>query len=165
MKAVYAGSFSPPTRGHLDIIARAAGLFDELIVAVMSQSGKRYVFSPEARREMLEEITREMANVRVVSDEGLLVDLIHREGADVVVRGLRGPDDVAFEAQMAEANRRSGGVETVFLICRPEYSMISSTIVRDCAAHGAPLESMVPDEIVGKIYRAFGVQPGAERKG
>ena len=79
-----------------------------------------------------------MANVRVVSDEGLLVDLIHREGADVVVRGLRGPDDVAFEAQMAEANRRIGGVETVFLICRPEYSMISSTIVRDCAAHGAP---------------------------
>ena len=163
MRAVYAGSFSPPTLGHLDIIERAAGLFDEVIVAVLSQTAKRYLFSPEQRADMLRRMTAELTNVRVVSSEGLLVDLVRREGADVIVRGLRGPSDLTFEAQMAEANRRIGGVETVFLHSRPEYSMISSTIVRDCAAHGAPIESMVPGEIVQEIVDAFGTEPG--RKG
>ena len=164
MKAVYAGSFSPPTLGHLDIIRRAAGLFDELVVAVMSQAEKRYLFSPEQRLEMLREITAGMPNVRVISDQGLLVDLVHREEADVIVRGLRNSADWMFESQMAEANRKIGGVETLFLSCMPEYSMISSTIVRDCASHGAPIDAMVPHEIAGKIYDAFGVRPGAERK-
>lgn len=164
MKAVYAGSFSPPTLGHLDIIRRAAGLFDELVVAVMSQAEKRYLFSPEQRLEMLREITAGMPNVRVISDQGLLVDLVHREEADVIVRGLRNSADWMFESQMAEANRKIGGVETLFLSCLPEYSMISSTIVRDCASHGAPIDAMVPHEIAGKIYDAFGVRPGAERK-
>ena len=163
MKAVYAGSFSPPTLGHLDIIERAAGLFDEVIVAVLSQTAKQYRFSPEQRASMLQRMTAKLSNVRVVSGEGLLVDLVRREGADVIVRGLRGPSDLTFEAQMAEANRRIGGVETVFLHSRPEYSMISSTIVRDCAAHGAPIESMVPCEIVKEIVDAFGAEPG--RKG
>ena len=89
MIAVYAGSFSPPTLGHLDIIRRASAMFDELVVAVLSQRAKQYTFPPEARLEMLEEITREFRNVRVVADTGLLVDLAHREGADVIVRGLR----------------------------------------------------------------------------
>ena len=164
MKAVYAGSFSPPTLGHLDIIRRAAGLFDEVVVAVMSQTAKKYLFSPEQRLEMLRKITAEMSNVRVISDQGLLVDLVRREGADVIVRGLRNSADWMFESQMAEANRKIGGVETLFLSCLPEYSMISSTIVRDCASHGAPIDAMVPHEIAGKIYDAFGVRPGAERK-
>lgn len=164
MKAVYAGSFSPPTLGHMDIIRRAAGLFDELVVAVMSQQEKKYLFSPESRQEMLCAATAGLTNVRVISDQGLLVDLVKRERADVIVRGLRNSADLLYEVQLAEANRKIGGVETLFLSCLPEYSMISSTIVRDCAAHGAPIESMVPHEIVGKIYDAFGVQPGAERK-
>lgn len=164
MIAVYAGSFSPPTKGHLDIIRRAAGMFDELVVAVLSQRAKRYLFAPEARLEMLRQITREFENVRVVADEGLLVDLAHREGADVIVRGLRNSSDLTFEMQMAEANRRIGNIETVFIGCLPEYSMISSTIVRDCASHGAPIDSMVPEEIIGKIYAAYGVEPRAERK-
>ena len=163
MKAVYAGSFSPPTLGHLDIIERAAGLFDEVIVAVLSQTAKQYRFSPGQRASMLQRMTAKLSNIRVVSGEGLLVDLVRREGADVIVRGLRGPSDLTFEAQMAEANRRIGGVETVFLHSRPEYSMISSTIVRDCAAHGAPIESMVPGEIVEEIVDAYGAEPG--RKG
>ena len=160
MIAVYAGSFSPPTLGHLDIIRRASAMFDELVVAVLSQRAKQYTFPPEVRLEMLEEITREFRNVRV-----LLVDLAHREGADVIVRGLRNSSDLLFEMQMAEANRRIGGIETLFISCLPEYSMISSTIVRDCASHGAPIDSMVPEEIIGKIYAAYGVVPCAERKG
>ena len=114
---------------------------------------------------MLREITREFKNVRVVSDTGLLVDVVRREGADVIVRGLRNSSDLLFEMQMAQANRQIGNIETVFISCLPEYSMISSTIVRDCASHGAPIDSMVPQEIIGKIYAAYGVGPCAERKG
>ena len=165
MKAVYAGSFSPPTMGHLDIITRAASIFDELIVAVLSQAEKKYLFSPEERLEMLKEVTKDIPNIRVISDQGLLVDVVKREGADVIVRGLRNSADLLFEMQVAEANRTIGGVETLFLSCEPRYSMISSTIVRDCASHGAPIESMVPREIVGKIYDAFGVCSKTERKG
>ena len=164
MIAVYAGSFSPPTKGHLDIIRRASAMFDELIVAVLSQEAKAYRFSPEQRREMIMEIAEDLPNVRVISDAGLLVDVVRREGADVIVRGLRNSSDLLFEMQMAEANRQIGGIETIFISCLPEYSMISSTIVRDCAAHGAPIESMVPREIAGKIYAAFGAAPNAERK-
>ena len=165
MIAVYAGSFSPPTKGHLDIIRRSAAMFDQVIVAVLSQQAKQYLFPPEEREQMLREITREFANVRVISDTGLLVDLVRREKADVIVRGLRNSSDLLFEMQMAEANRQIGNVETVFISCLPEYSMISSTIVRDCASHGAPINSMVPGEIIGKIYAAYGVTPRAERKG
>ena len=165
MIAVYAGSFSPPTKGHLDIIRRAAAVFDQVIVAVLSQQAKKYLFSPEERENMLRQITREFENVRVISDTGLLVDLVRREKADVIVRGLRNSSDLLFEMQMAEANRQIGNIETVFISCLPEYSMISSTIVRDCASHGAPIASMVPEEIIGKIYAAYGITPHAERKG
>lgn len=165
MRAVYAGSFSPPTLGHLDIIRRASAMFDEVVIAVMSQTAKTYVFSPQARLEMLREVTAEFANVRVIADQGLLADLVRREGADVILRGLRGEADLSFEMQMAAANRQIGNIETVFIGCMPEYSMISSTIVRDCAAHGAPIAGMVPGKIIGKIYAAYGVCPDAERKG
>jgi len=113
---------------------------------------------------MLEEITREIPNVRVIMDSGLLVDVVKRNGADVILRGLRNSSDLIFEMQMAEANRRIGAIETVFISCLPEYSMVSSTIVRDCASHGAPIDSMVPEKIIGKIYAAYGAQPCAERK-
>ena len=165
MIAVYAGSFSPPTKGHRDIIRRASALFDEVVVAVLSQQAKQYIFPPEVRKEMLCEITGDLPNVRVVSDTGLLVDVVRRANADVIVRGLRNSSDLLFEMQMAEANRQIGNIETVFISCLPEYSMISSTIVRDCAFHGAPIDSMVPEKIIGKIYAAYGHGPCAERKG
>ena len=165
MNAIYAGSFSPPTLGHLDVIRRGAAMFDELVVAVLSQQAKTYTFSPEERMEMLECITAEFPNVRVVCDTGLLVYVARREGAQVILRGLRNCADLLFETQMAEANRKIGNIETVFISCLPEYSMVSSTIVRDCASHGAPIDSMVPEKIIGKIYAAYGVAPCAERKG
>lgn len=164
MIAVYAGSFSPPTLGHLDIIRRGAALFDELIVAVLSQSAKQYAFGAKQRCDMLRRITAELSNVRIVADSGLLVDLVRREGAQVILRGLRGENDLAFEMQMAEANRRIGGIETVYIGCLPEHSMISSTIVRDCAAHGASLLGMVPEEIAGEIYATYGFGSDVERK-
>lgn len=164
MKAIFAGSFSPPTLGHLDIIRRASRIFDELIVAVMFNHEKRYDFSAEERKEMLERITGDFRNVRVIADTGLLVDVAAREGADVLIRGLRGVDTLPIEMQMAEANRRLSGIDTMYMGCLPEHSWISSTIVRDCAAHGAPIGDMVPKEIIGQIYAAFGAAPRGKRE-
>ena len=109
MRVIYAGSFSPPTLGHLDIIRRASALFDEVVVAVLSQSEKQYLFSLEKRREMLARVTDDLANVRVVADTGMLVELARREGADVILRGIRDASDLPLEMQMATANRSIGG--------------------------------------------------------
>ena len=163
MRAIYAGSFSPPTLGHVDIIRRASALFDEVIVAVLSQSEKAYLFSLEQRRDMLERTTRGMPGVRVVADTGMLVELARREGADVILRGIRDASDLPLEMQMASANRLIGGLDTVFLACSPAYSLISSSIVRDCARHGAPIEGMVPPEIVNDIYAACANAPKIKR--
>lgn len=163
MRAIYAGSFSPPTLGHVDIIRRAAELFEEVVVAVLSQSEKAYLFSLQQRREMLERVTRGMERVRVVADTGMLVDLAKREGAGVILRGIRDASDLPLEMQMASANRLIGGLDTVFLACSPAYSLISSSIVRDCARHGAPIEGMVPPEIVNDIYAACANAPKIKR--
>jgi len=155
-RVIYAGSFQPPTMGHLDIIHRAAETFDEVIVAVLSQSEKTYAISPEERADMIRRITKDLPNVRCVCDTGLLVDVARREGATVILRGIRGEADVSFELELAQANRLIGGYETVFFPASPEYSRLSSTIVRDCARHGAPLSGMVPPEIIADVYKAFG---------
>ncbi|HIS02743.1 MAG TPA: pantetheine-phosphate adenylyltransferase [Candidatus Pullichristensenella avicola] len=163
MRAIYAGSFSPPTLGHLDIVRRAAAMFDEVVVAVLSQSEKAYLFSLAQRREMLARVTAEFANVRVVADSGMLVELARREGADVILRGIRDASDLPLEMQMATANRMIGGLDTVFLVCSPAYSLLSSSIVRDCARHGAPIEGMVPRQIVNDIYAACAKAPDSKR--
>ena len=163
MKAVYAGSFSPPTVGHLDIIGRAAGLFDELVVAVMVHGETAPAFTQEERVRMLRRITGRWPNVRVVADQGLTVDLVRREGADVLIRGLRGAEDLRYEQEMAQANRSVAGVETLFMSCAPENVFLSSSIVRDCARHGADLSGMVPDEIAEEVLQAFRSRKAAER--
>ena len=155
MKALFAGSFSPPTCGHLDIIARGSRLFDELIVAVLSQSGKVYPLPPEARARMLEKITHGFPNVRVVHSTGLLVDLMRKESADVILRGVREAGDMQGELQVAEAHRQLGGYETLFLPSLPQFSRLSSTIVRDCAHHRASLTGMAPPEIIDEIYAVY----------
>ena len=164
MKAIYAGSFSPPTMGHLDVIRRAAAMFDELIVAVVGQFEKQYSFSLESRADMVRRVVRDLPGVRVVSSAGLLVDLARKEGADVLLRGLREASDLPFELQLADANRLIGGYETLFITALPQYSRISSSIVRDCALHGAPIDGMVPEEIIEDIYAVYGRAPQAERK-
>lgn len=155
MKAIFAGSFSPPTCGHLDLIVRGAKLFDELVVAVLSQKEKRYSVPPELRAGMLEKITAGMPNVRVVRSSGLLVDLMRDEGADVILRGVRDMGDMQTELQIADAHRRLGGCETLFLPALSEFSRISSTVVRDCAAHRASLKGLVPDCIIDEIYAVY----------
>ena len=155
MKALFAGSFMPPTLGHLDIIRRGAAMFDELIVAVLCSRDKKYELTPEKRMEMLYTITKDVKNVRIVCSSGLLVDLMKETGADIILRGVRDPNDVAYELQLAEANRRLGGYETLMLPSLAEYSRLSSTIVRDCACHRASLEGMVSDELINEIYDIY----------
>lgn len=155
MKALYSGSFSPPTCGHLDIIRRGAKLFDRLYVAVLSQAGKTYAISPEQRAQMLRQITQDLGNVEVVWSDGLLIDLMKETGADVILRGIRDSGDLQTELQIAEAHRRLGGYESFILPSLPEYSRLSSTIVRDCALHRADLKGMVPDELIGQVYQAY----------
>lgn len=155
MKALFAGSFSPPTCGHLDIIRRGAAIFDELVVAVMCQAGKSYPLSPEKRAEMLRRIARDVPGVEVISSSGLLVDVMRKTGAQVILRGVRDAGDMREELQIAEAHRMLGGYETLMLPSLPEYSRLSSTIVRDCASHGASLKGMVPEEIIDEIYAVY----------
>lgn len=155
MKALFAGSFSPPTCGHLDIIRRGSAIFDELIVAVMCQEGKKYALSPEKRADMLRRIVGDMPGVTVMYSSGLLVDLMRKTGAQVILRGVREAGDMREEMQIAEAHRMLGGYETLWLPSLPELSRLSSTIVRDCASHRASLKGMVPEEIIDEVYAVY----------
>ena len=155
MKALFAGSFSPPTCGHLDIIRRGAAIFDELVVAVMCQAGKQYALTPERRADMLRKIAKDLPNVTITYSSGLLVDLMRETGAQVILRGVREAGDMREELQIAEAHRMLGGYETLMLPSLPEYSRLSSTIVRDCAMHRASLKGMVPEEIIDEVYAVY----------
>lgn len=155
--ALYPGSFDPVTLGHLDIIQRAAAQFDWLIVCVMVNSEKRGFFDHRERAELIRRSLSGMAgvdNVEVDFTDGLLVDYAARRQVECIVKGLRRVADFEAEMQMADVNRRlRGGVDTLFLTARPELAHISSTIVRELARYGAPLEGYVSDAVAQDIYR------------
>ena len=137
LKGIYPGSFDPVTFGHLDIIRRSAGLVDELIVGVLNNKAKSPLFSVKERVRMLNEVTKDMPNVRIVPFEGLLVDFARRSGASVVIRGLRAITDFEYELQMAQTNHKmEPEIETIFLTTSLDYSYLSSTTVKEVAAFG-----------------------------
>lgn len=143
--AVYPGSFDPPTVGHVDVMRRAARLFDKLIVAVGRSAAKGNLFSVEERLEMLCELTDKLENVEVQSFSGLLVGFAAQSGATALVRGLRALSDFENEFQMALTNRRlAPEIETVFLMTSPEHMFISSSIVREVASLGGDITNLVP---------------------
>jgi pantetheine-phosphate adenylyltransferase len=155
-KGVYPGSFDPITNGHLDVLARAANLFDELIVAVAVDNQKTSLFSVEERVAMLEETARELGlpNVRVAPFRGLLVEFAGAQGASAVVRGLRAVSDFEFEFQMALMNRKlDERVETIFLTPREELTYISSRIVKEIARLGGNVEQFVPSGVALALKR------------
>ena len=152
--AIYPGSFDPVTLGHLDIIRRASGLFDRLIVAVMHNQNKKPMFSVEERMEMLRRTTAGLPNVEIESLGGLLADYARRKNACVLVKGLRAVSDFEYEFQMALANRKlNADLDTVFLMTSSEYMYLSSSVVKDIAVHGGSVAGFVPDEIVQDIVR------------
>lgn len=152
--AVYPGSFDPPTLGHLDVVERAAKLFDRLVVAVGRNAGKSPLLSPEERCLALEKSTRHLDNVEVAAFDGLLVDYATSVGATAIVRGLRATADFEYEFQMTLVNRRlRAELETVFLMASPELGYLSSSIVREVALLGGDYGGMVPPGVAEVIAR------------
>ena len=153
---VYAGSFDPVTVGHEDIIRRAARLCDKLYVTVMYNPSKTGCFSVNQRMEMIRKATAHLPYVRVDKWDGLLVEYMRMTGADCVVRGLRAAPDFESEKTMAQVNAQLlPGLETVFLMTKPEHACISSSVVREAATFGADISAFVPAGIAGDVAEHF----------
>lgn len=151
--AVYPGSFDPVTKGHLDIIERAASLVDILVVAVLKNNAKTPLFSEEERVKMIKDVTSHIPNVRVESFGGLSVEFAKQCGAKFIVRGLRAVTDFEYELQMAQTNRRlSSEVDTLFFATELNYAYISSTIVREVGSYGGDISDFVPEQLVDQVY-------------
>ena len=151
-RAIYPGSFDPPTFGHLDVIARAATLFDELVVAVGTNSEKTPFLPAQERAEALQECCEAIGNVTVTTFSGLLVDAAHSMQSRILVRGLRAVTDYDYEFRIAMANRKlAPEIETVFLIAREEHSFLSSTVVREVAKLGGDYSKFVPGPVAERI--------------
>lgn len=155
MKALFPGTFEPPTLGHLDIIQRAAGICDKLYVgiAVSSEKTGRSLFSTEEKMEMLKEITRSFPKVEVVSFSGLVVDFAKKNGVNFLIRGLRTFTDFEYEFRMALANRKISGLETVFLMPDERQAHISSTLIREIAANKTRLKDFIPAAIEERVFQ------------
>lgn len=154
-RMMYPGSFDPVTRGHLDIITRASALCGELIVAVLHNPDKRGAIQVKARVALLQKACAHLPNVRVVARGGLTVDCAKEFGADCLVRGVRPLGDFETEYGMAQVNRRLGGVETLLMTTGEAYAGISSSIVRQIAAFGGDIDSLVPEGLAGEIRAAL----------
>ena len=155
-RAIYPGSFDPITTGHLDVIHRAAKLFDELVVAVAHNDQKQSMFTTEERMALIRENTASVGNIRVASFDGLLVEFARRENAAAVVRGLRAVSDFEFEFQMALMNRKlEPAIETIFLTPREEFTYLSSRIVKEIARLGGNVEAFVPASVARALREKF----------
>ena len=159
--AIYPGTFDPITYGHLDVIERAAMLFDRVVVAVAENSSKRPLFSDEERAAMIRAAVKKHANVSVDSFHGLLVDYARRKKAVAIVRGLRAVSDFEYEFQMALANRSlAKGITTVFLMPHEKYTYLNSSIVREIALFGGDVHRFVPPAVRAALAKKM-----RERKG
>ncbi|CUU37059.1 MAG: pantetheine-phosphate adenylyltransferase [Fimbriimonadales bacterium] len=162
-RAVYPGSFDPPTLGHLDIISRAARLFDELIVAVAVNAQKKPLFTLEERVAMLQECCQHLPNVRVVPLQGLLARFAQSVGACVIVRGLRAVSDFEYEFQMASMNRQlAPEVDTCFLMTHQQYAFLSSSIVKEVARLGGDVSQLVPPNVHARLTQRFAAESAGE---
>lgn len=153
MIGLFAGTFDPPSLGHLDIIKRASLLVDKLYVAIAETSNKTATFIIEDRKKMLESICKGIDNAEVIAFSGLVVDCATRVGANCLIRGLRNGSDFNFEFQMASANRQMTGIETLFLASRPEYSHLNSTLIREIGRQGKSLSNFLPKPIAQEVLQ------------
>ncbi len=154
-KVLYAGSFDPITNGHLDLINRAAKLGDHLIVGVIENHSKKAFFTVEERVDMINTATSHIPNIEVDSFSGLLAEYVKQNSIDVVVRGLRATMDFEYEIQMAQMNARlyHDGVETIFLMTSPDYSFVSSSIVKEVFMLNGDIKGLVPDKVLEYMER------------
>ncbi|MFB6363910.1 pantetheine-phosphate adenylyltransferase [Paenibacillus elgii] len=155
--AVYPGSFDPVTNGHLDIIHRAAKVFDKLIVAVLNNTSKNPLFSVEERTELLRQATKDLPNVEIDSFRDLLINYMKKKNAHLIVRGLRAVSDFEYELQLASTNRKlCEDIETFFMTSTPKYSYLSSSIVKEIARFHGPVVDLVPPEVERALRGKYG---------
>lgn len=159
--AIYPGSFDPVTYGHLDVIRRAASIFDKLTVSVLNNKVKTPLFSVEERVKILEEATKDLPNVKVESFSGLLVDYAAEKNVNVAVRGLRAITDFEYELQNAQINRKLSGdrLDTMFLTTSLEYAYLSSSSVKEIASFHGDISQCVPPFVAKLVYEKFGFDP------
>ena len=154
--ALYPGSFDPITLGHLDIIRRGAKMFDRLIVGVLVNQAKKSLFSPEERATMIREVTQDIPNVEVITFSGLTVDCCRELGVRFMLRGLRAVTDFEYELQIAQTNHlMEPEVDTVFLTTDIRYGYLSSSVVREIATYGGPIEEFLPESIVPLVRAKY----------
>ena len=154
--AIYPGTFDPFTYGHLDIVERAAKLFDQVIVTIAQDSDKNPLFTLDERIEFIHDAIRHIPNIGVESFKGLLVEFAQKRGAVVIIRGLRAVSDFEYEFQMALMNRRlNGGITTVFLMPHEKYTYLNSSIVKEVAQLGGNIENLVTKMVTTKLKDKF----------
>jgi len=149
--AVFSGVFDPITEGHLDLIRRGAQIFDKLVVAVGTNPEKRELFTKSERVELIRQLVADVPNVEVQSYAGLTIDFVHQVGGTVVLKGIRDTVDLRYELQQANTNRLAGGVETLFLLTGDRYALTSSSLIKQIAAMGGDVSSLVPPVVVEKL--------------
>ena len=152
-KAVCPGSFDPITNGHLDVIERASGLFDEVVIAVLVNNSKTGLFTIEERIEMITESVQHLKNVKVDTWSGLLVDYCRAHNIAAIVKGLRAVSDFDYELQMAQMNLQLKGVDTLLMATKPAYSFLSSSLVREIARYGGDVSNLVPSRVLADLSR------------
>ena len=154
--ALVPGSFDPPTLGHLDVVARCASIFNEVLVAVIRNPSKSPLFSTDERVAMLEENCTAWDNVKIDTFDGLLVDFARRRNAGVIVKGLRAMTDFDYELQMAQMNRHLTGITTMFIATKAEYGYLSSSLVKEVAGLGGEIAALVPPNVARAIKERLG---------
>jgi pantetheine-phosphate adenylyltransferase len=155
-RVVCPGSFDPVTNGHLDIIARAARLYDEVVVAVLINIHKQTLFTTDERVEMLEQATASYPNVRVARFHGLIVDFCKENDIPAIVRGLRAVSDFEYEQMMSQMNYRLAGVETMFMTTNPLYAFLRSSVVKEVVGYGGDVSGLVPDLVLTRLRKRLG---------
>ncbi len=154
--AVYPGSFDPVTNGHIDVIERALKLFDEIIVAVGDNPGKKPLFTTKERIDMLKESTKHLKNIEIDSFSGLLLDFVKSKNSNIIIRGLRAVSDFEFEFQRALMNRVvNDKIETVFIMTKEHYVYLNSSIVKEIAMFGGKVNGLVPEIVEKKLKEKF----------
>lgn len=155
MRAICPGSFDPVTNGHLDVFTRAARIAEEVTVAVLVNRNKAGMFSVEERMDLLREVTADLPNVRIDSFHGLLVDYCREHGIEAIVKGLRAVSDFDYELQMAQMNHRLTEIETLFVSTNPQYSYLSSSLIKEVARHGGDVTGLVPQAVLDRFPEKF----------
>lgn len=152
-KALFPGTFDPPTLGHLDIIQRAANLYDQLYIAIANNSSKHPLFTLAEKQDLLSTITSHLKNVKIVTFSGLVAEFAKSMSVNILIRGLRNTSDFDYEYQMASSNCLMTGIETVFLMSAPQYIPISATLIREIAKNGHRLHGFIPEAIEEMVFK------------